>query len=275
MSPCFIRRLTPDGLQTVPYTAGSLAEAARFEPGEGVYTVTNTYHTFRVLKFDAHLSRLEESARREGIPLRLDRRALRAALREMIGQAGYGDTRFRITVPRADPDTLILSLEPFQPPPPEVYEQGVRCVTLPDSARQNPISKNVAWMHERERLVLPPGIYTGLLLDADGFILEGLSSNFYAVQDGQLYTAGAGVLPGIAQQIVFAVAPGVLPLCLEPVNVRDVPRLDEAFITSSSRGIVPVVEIDGLAVGAGRPGIYTQALWAAYRDWVVRHLEEL
>ncbi|NWG18666.1 MAG: aminotransferase class IV [Chloroflexi bacterium] len=275
MSPCLVRLLTPDGLQPVSYTADSLADAARYEPDDGVYTITNTYHTFQVLKFDAHLDRLEESARREGIPLRLDRPALRAALRGMIQQAGYAETRFRITVSRAQPEDFILSLEPFQPPPPQVYERGVRCVTLPDSARQNPASKNTGWMHARERFTLPPGIYTGLLLDADGLILEGLSSNFYAVLDGELRTAGAGMLPGIAQQVVFAVAPGVLPVRKTAVSVRDVPRLDEAFITSSSRGIVPVVEIDGFLIGAGSPGPQTQALMAAYRDWVQAHLEPL
>lgn len=275
MSPCFIRALTPDGLQPVDYTADSLAEAARYEPPDGVYTVTNTYDTFRVLKFDAHLDRLEDSARRENISLALDRPRLRAALRAMIAEANFGDVRFRITVPRARPDHLILSLEPFYPPAPEVYEQGVKCITLPDSARENPAAKSTGWMHERERFPLPPNVYTGLLLDAEGSILEGLSSNFYAVLDGELRTAGVGVLPGIAQQIVFEIAPGVLPLRKEAVNVRDLPRLSEAFITSSSRGIVPVVAIDDVTIGAGRPGGHTRSLMAAYREWVTRHLEEL
>lgn len=275
MSPCFIRLLTPDGLQPATYTANSLADAARHEPPDGVYTVTNTYHISQVLKLDAHLDRLEDSARRVGIALTLDRRALRRALRTMITEANYGDVRFRITVPRQPDGPLILSLEPFAPPPPEVYASGVRCVTLPNSARHNPAAKSTGWMQQRDQFLLPVGVYTGLLLDAVGNILEGVSSNFYAILSGELHTAGAEVLPGIAQQIVFEVAPGVLPLRLEPVNVADLPRLDEAFITSSSRGIVPVIEIDGVTIGAGAPGGRTRALMAAYRDWVSRHLEEL
>lgn len=275
MSPCFIRMLTPGGLQPVDYTADSLADAAQHEPQDGVYTITNTYDTFRVLKFDAHLDRLEDSARREQISLALDRPRLRSALRTMIAEAGYGDARFRITAAREQPDYLILSLEPFHPPAPEVYEQGVRCVTLADCTRPNPAAKSTGWMHERERFALPPGVYTGLLLDADGNILEGLSSNFYAVLDGELRTAGGGVLPGIAQQIVFEIAPGVLPLRKTAVNLRDLPRLTEAFITSSSRGIVPVVALDDVTIGVGVPGQSTRALMAAYREWVERHLEQL
>src|SRR5215813_11137984 len=104
MSPCLIKILTPAGLQNAPYTADSLADAVKFEPHDGVYTVTNTYNTIQALKLDAHLNRLEDSARRENIPLALDRRMLRAALREMITQSGFGDVRFRITVPRTQPD---------------------------------------------------------------------------------------------------------------------------------------------------------------------------
>lgn len=275
MSPCLIRMLTPDGLQPVDYSADSLAEAARHETQDGVYTVTNTYNTFQVLKFDAHLNRLEDSARRLNISLTLNRPQLRAALRQMIVESDFGDVRFRITVPRQQPDHPILSIEPFQRQPPEVYEKGVSCITLPDSARHNPGAKSTGWMHEREQFALPQGIYTGLLLDSDGNILEGLSSNFYAVLDGELRTAGVGMLPGIAQQIVFEVAPSVLPVRKEAVNVRDLPRLSEAFVTSSSRGIVPVVQIDEVTIGAGLPGDKTLALMAAYRERVSSLLEEL
>jgi branched-chain amino acid aminotransferase len=275
MSPCLIRVLTPDGLQAVDYTADSLADAARYEPQDGVYTVTNTYNVFQVLRLNAHLDRLEDSARRMNIPLTLDRARLRAALRQMIEASGFGDVRFRITAPHQQPDHLILTIEPFHPQPPEVYEKGVACITLPDSARHNAAAKSTGWMHERERFALPPGIYTGLLLDKEENILEGTSSNFYAVLDGELRTAGIGILPGIAQQIVFEVAPPVLPLRKEAVNIHDLPQVNEAFITSSSRGIVPVVRIDDVVIGAGVPGEQTRALMAAYRARVNALLEEL
>ncbi len=273
--PCLIELLTSDGLQPVPYTAASLAEAAQYEPHDGVYTVANTFNTFQVLKLDAHLDRLEDSARRENIDMKLDRPALRKALRQVIKEANYGDVRFRITVSRDHCDQFILSVEPFTPPAPEVYENGVRCVTLPDSARNNPAAKTTGWMHEREHFILPNGIYTGLLLDENGTILEGMTSNFYAIMDGELRTAGEGALPGIAQQIVFTVAPDIIPLRKEAVNVKDLPNIQEAFITSSSRGIIPVIEIDGLTIGDGKPGAKTAALQTAYRAWVKGHLEEL
>jgi branched-chain amino acid aminotransferase len=274
--PATIRQLTPDGVQPVIYTADSLNDAAQYEP-DGVYTITNTYDTFKVLKLDAHFDRLEDSARRESIPLKLDRARVRAALRQMIAESGYGSSRFRITVPHGAPDRLILSVEPFSPPAPEVYTKGVRCVTVPQAKRSNPAAKTTNWMESRRALQssFPPGIYEGLLLNEQGEILEGLSSNFYAVLDGKLRTAGEGVLGGIARQVVLHVAPAILPVDHKPVSVIDIPSFDEAFISSASRGIVPVVEIDGVQIGDGAPGSFTLALRDAYLAWVNAHLEEL
>jgi branched-chain amino acid aminotransferase len=275
MSPAVARMLTPHGLMAAPYEAESLADAVRYEPHDGVYTVTNTFNRFQVLKWTAHLDRLEDSAQRAGIALHLDRRALGAALHDMISSTDWPEVRFRVTVPQDTPDTLILTIEPFQPQPEAVYTQGVRCITLPDSARVNAAAKTTGWMHDREQHALPPGIYTGLLLDADGHILEGVSSNFYAVLAGALWTAGSGVLPGIAQQMVLEVAPEILPVERRPIHVSDVERISEAFISSSSRGIVPVVKIDGIGIGAGQPGDYTLRLRAAYAARMRDLLERL
>lgn len=275
--PTLIRILDAQGLRPAAYSAESLGAAAAYEPEDGVYTVTNTYHTFDVLKLDAHLDRLEDSARRARIPLRLDRGRLRAALRQMIAEAGWGDVRFRVTVGRARPDELLLTIEPFQPPAPELVTQGVRAITAPNSARHDAETKSTEWMQARKALeaAMPPGIYDTFLLDGEGYVLEGLASNFYGVLDGELRTAGHGVLAGIAQQIVFEIAPGILPLRREAIHVREIARLSEAFLTSSSRGIIPVVEIDGQTIGAGVPGPQTQALRAAYQAWVQAHLEPL
>ena len=275
--PCTIRILTPNGLEAAPYTAESLLDAARHEPAEGVYTITNTFERTKVLKIDAHLNRLEDSARREGIPLALDRPRLRAALRQLIEEADYGDVRFRVTVPRADPSRLILSCEPFHRLPASVYEQGVRVVLIHGAARHNPAAKTSGWMVDRQAIeaALPEGVFTGILVGEHGELLEGLSSNFYAILDGELWTAGGGVLPGIAQQIVLEAAPGVLPVRREAPLAADLPRLAEAFLTSASRGIVPIVQIDDAVLGDGQPGPLTRDLRERYLAWAAVHMEGL
>ncbi len=275
--PCLVRYLTPDGLSPAPYQATSLTDAATHEPYDGVYTITNTYNGTQVLKLDAHLDRLDNSARLAGIPLKLDRARLRATLRQMIAEANFGERAFPRDRTQRSAGSVDLSVEPFAPPPPEVYEHGVRCMTVSSAARVTPAAKTTDWMHDRQAIeaALPPGIYTGLLLSKTGDILEGISSNFYAILHGELRTAGKGVLPGIAQQVVFEVAPDVLPVRHDAVNVVDIPRLEEAFVTSSSRGIIPVVVIDEITLGSGKPGEQTKALRERYNAWVAEHLEEL
>lgn len=275
--PAIIKCLSPGGLRDVDYQADSLAAAATFESRAGVYTVSNTLNRTRTLLIDAHLERLEDSARREGIPLQFDHQQLRAALRQMVIESGFGDVRFRISAPAAEPKELILSIEPYTPPADELIKRGVRCHTSSQLARENPAAKSSDWMHRRRSLesARPGGMYETFLLDAEGAILEGLGSNFYAIVGGELRTAGSGVLAGISRRIVMAVCAGIVPLRQTASNLRDLPRFDEAFLSSSSRGIIPVVEIDGRAIGAGQPGEKTLQLRAAYQRWVAAHLEEL
>jgi D-alanine transaminase len=62
---------------------------------------------------------------------------------------------------------------------------------------------------------------------------------------------------------------------LDPVNVNEIDVLQEALLTSSGRGVVPIVEIDGRAIGTGKPGPYTRRLRAAYDTWADAHLEPI
>ena len=187
--PAIVRRLSPRGLEKVEYAASSLAEAVAFEPFDGVYTVGNTWQCTKALLFDAHLDRLEASARYQRIPLDYDRQQLKAALRAMILASDFGDVRFRISVPTSRPNTLLITLEPYDPPDEALVRQGVRCVTSGAEQRKGPTAKTSDWMHIRVKLqdALAPGIYEIILLDENGFMLEGASSNFYAIIDGQLY----------------------------------------------------------------------------------------
>ncbi|MDE2853619.1 MAG: aminotransferase class IV [Chloroflexota bacterium] len=274
--PATIKRLTRQGLFDLEINANSLQDAARHEPREGVYTVSNTYKLTQTLLLDAHLDRLEDSARRERIPLAYDRSQLKAALRALILEADYGDVRFRISAAAEAPEELILSIEPYQPPSPSLIANGARCQTS-TAIRKNPASKSSGWMHRRRALeaAKPAGIYEVFLLDSQGNLLEGASSNVYVLLDGALHTAGSGVLAGISRLILREVCGGIVPLRMEAANMADADHFSEMFLSSSSRGIIPVVELDRIVIGDGRVGPTTLALREAYQQWVEAHLEEL
>ena len=267
-------------------------------PAAGVYEADRTYPGPTILKFDEHLDRLEASARHEGLSIHVDRDRFRSVLRELTAIALAGDSstpptdplrstegsrpgpaarklsvRFLVRAPESRPGELELVLEPFRPPARELYEQGVACATMVGARRENPEAKTSAWINDRQAFVLPEGTYEGLLVSERDEILEGAASNFYAVLGGELRTAERDVLLGIARQIVLDVAPGILPVRFEPIRRSDLPRVSEAFLTSSSRAVLPISAIDGTLLGGRGP--MTGRIAEAYQEWVEAHLAPL
>lgn len=267
--------ITPDDVKRLPCRAASLAQAALSEP-EGVYTVARTYHRDQMVLFDAHLDRLEDSARREGTPIELSRARLRQALKELLDAAGFAETRLRLTVPSDTPQIVAVIMERL-PDLPEAYtQQGVKVVSV-RFARSHPRIKSnrLESLRAQVRSQMPEDAYEGLITGPRGEILEGLSSNFYAVQDGKMLTAEENVLHGISRRIVLEVAEHRLPVDLHPVTLADLPTISEAFMSSSSRGILPVITVNETAIGNGKPGPVTRELMLAYAAWVEDHLEPL
>ncbi len=276
---CVIRRIAASGepvIEPVAETADSLREAAQAERPGGVYAAFGTWHDHRVIRLDDHFERFRDSARRLGFELRIDRDLVCTELCSMLRSAGYPGARIRISVHPDDLEAgvrapLRAAIEPYAGPPPRLRKDGVSCRSAPHQARENPRAKQTSWL--AGRALLPGAPYEWLLLDNEERILEGASSNFYAVIDGVLATAGGDVLFGIARSIVLEVAAGVVPVRLEAPLAADIARMSESFITSASRGIIPVVEIDGQIVGSGRPGNTTQRLISRY-DERAAELEE-
>jgi branched-chain amino acid aminotransferase len=261
-------------LREIRISKESLAEGASFEPKSGVYTVDRTYPGERVLCMERHFDRLESSAEREGIPVQLDRAMIRRSLHGLVRESGFGDVRFRISIDAEEPEVIHISLERFRPVPGSLRAEGVQCALMA-IRRPHPEAKTLGWMHQRGDTPIPEGAYEGLLISPTEEILEGYTSNVYAIVDGTLRTAEVGVLHGISRYIVLQVAPSLLPVRLDPILVSDLPRTEEAFLTSSTRGIIPIVSIDGRAIGTGKVGPRTRELTLAYSQWVEAHLEPL
>ncbi|HEX9675936.1 MAG TPA: aminotransferase class IV [Anaerolineales bacterium] len=262
-------------LQEADLQVHSLAELARIEP-PGVYTLARSYCGDQAVMLDAHLSRLEESARLENIPFELDRMQLRTGLRNLLARAAFPEARFRIMLPSRQPAPLLLAAEPLPETIAAVRREGV-VVATQHITRANPRAKSNAWIAARERAQarLPKGVYEGVVLSEADELLEGFSSNFYGVLDGELRTSEEQMLYGIARRIVLEVAADLLPVRLEPVRRAELPALQEALLSSSGRGVVPIVQVDECRIGDGAPGALTRVIQARYDAWVERHLEPI
>lgn len=271
-----LRSATPHRVDT---TAQSLSEAAADEPNNGVYLVARTYRGGATLELGAHFDRMERSAAQLGASISAPR-SLIARILEDARPTG-GDIRFRVTAVLDEPVWYRISIEPAADLPDAIIRKGVQCAVVPHAARANATVKTTAWIHSRRDFRSAEEVYEYLLADDDGRVLEGASSNFYAVVDGALRTAGSGVLEGISRRIVLAVAESVLPVRLEPVSIQELASAaaDEAFISSATRGIVPIRSIilpdHERFVSLIVPGAVTERLRAGWDTWLAEHLVPL
>jgi branched-chain amino acid aminotransferase len=118
------------------------------------------------------------------------------------------------------------------------------------------------------------------LLVKNGRILEGMTSNFFYVAqvDNSRYlgTARNSILLGVTRTMVIRAARGRgVDVRYHPLKLDQLPAVKEAFITSSSRGIVPVIQINAVKVGRGRVGQTTKLLMKAYEKYVLEHAEKI
>ena len=267
-----VYQLTGDELRLTDQTGPTLDAVSLYLPN-GAYTTLRTYDTDRISGLSAHLQRLIDSSQMLQRPYPIDLGALRSALLDVIARERLTALRLRITVP-LDVDQIFISVEPFEVYPAEFYQRGVRCATTRLS-RHTPQAKATDFIapSRETKAAIDPGVHELLIVNRAGEILEGISSNFYAVIDGVLRTAGKDVLEGITRHIVLQEAVAVLPIEYQPVKLAELNRVAEAFITSSSREVMPVVQIDQHLVDAGQPGSITQMLLEKYRAYLALNAE--
>lgn len=260
----------------LPRPVETLDEASSFLPG-GAYTTFRTYEGTKALCLDEHFRRLENTARLADSPVQFNQEAIRQALRRILAQPSPTlDRRFRLTLDLEDcPGVVYIASEPLSSLPESAYQRGVWVITS-DLQRQLPQAKLTRFIARAApvRRSLPAGVHEAIMVAPDGRLLEGLSSNFFAVKNGELWTAQEGVLAGVTRSLVLECAQrlGIITRG-EAARLADLPTLEEAFITSSSRGVLPVRRIDQYEIGNGQPGNFTRKLMRAYQDCIEERIE--
>ena len=240
---------------------------------QGYYS---TFRTFgggkRALGLQAHLQRLYRPASLQNIkpsvPVALLRRHLSDILQEYFHEA-------RVRMIMTGNGQVYIAIETLKPLPPEIYLHGVKVITL-DVQRDNPRVKSTAFITRSENIrtqIAHSEVFEALLMRKNS-ILEGMTSNFFYVMDGALGTARNEILLGVTRRTVLRVIrESGLSIVYRPMKQEQVSALSEAFLTSSSRGIVPIIRIDDITVGEGHPGSATKRLSNAYAQYVEDHAE--
>lgn len=246
-------------------------------PG-GVYSALRTFGHNRFLWLDRHLERTERSMLGMGWKRPLDRARLSAALHRVVSDYPLADARVRFDVLEEPVDflgvraELFIALSPFVAVPEEFLREGVRVEIAPDLHREAPRIKTTEFV--RRRKPLPLGTkerYEHIMLDEERRILECSSSNIAFVRAGAIVSAGDGVLEGITALVLRHVAAQLgLRWLDERLPLAELRSVDEAFLSSSARGVVPIVDVAGERVGSGRVGGVTRRLTAAYLEFAER-----
>ena len=253
--------------------------------GDGVFE-TMRVHNGKVFRLEQHLTRMAGALRVLAI-------AAPGELRDWVGAAIRGahapDASVRLTVTRGVgpggvtvPAEQVPSVIVTVAPPPAfgavIYEAGLTAHTA--SGRRNEHSMtaglktlsytdSVAAMIDARR----NGVDEALFLDTEGHCSEATASNFFAVIDGQLTTppTACAALPGITRAAVIELAVDMgLKVDDRPLDPGKLKFATEAFLTSSLRGIAPLVRLDGMAIGTGKPGAVTRQVMTAYAELVAR-----
>jgi branched-chain amino acid aminotransferase len=134
----------------------------------------------------------------------------------------------------------------------------------------DPTAKNYHWNDLTMGLLgaLDAGGDTVLLTDADGNVVEGPGFNIFGFSGGVLVTPREGVLEGITRRTVIEIAQSLgVPVELRPLPADELRGAQEAFLSSSGGGVLPVTKVDGQAVGTGVPGPLTRQLLETYWAW--------
>ena len=247
-------------------------------PG-GAYTTFRTFEENKVLPLTSHIKRLEDSARLANVPVLLKSEQIRAALKETVLLINFWkEKRIRITIDlEKEPGTVYISAEKLHTPAYEAYQKGVKAITY-NFQRKNPKAKltNHIMVAEKIRQELPKDIDEAIMVREDGSLLEGLSSNFFAVLNGKIYTADEGILPGIIRCMALEQAKSFnIPVVLKSVSENQIQSFEEAFITSASRLVLPVTSIDGRQINQGIPGKMTKKLLEGLINRISQELEDI
>jgi len=257
--------------------------------GEGVYETLRTYNGQPFL-FERHMQRLRKSAGMLALSVPIDDAAIDARFRETMRAAKLGDAPdreayIRILVtrgvgeltydPAATPNpSIIVIVKPHVAPSREVFERGVTVALVPivrnHPGSVNPLIKsnnllnNALAMQEAFRR----GGFEGVMRNYRGELAECTQSNLFIVKNGAALTPpiDAGLLPGITRAFLFEVGDERgIPVREAVLRDEDLFGADEAFLTSTTREVVPIVKVDDRAIGAGAPGPITRALLDGFR----------
>jgi branched-chain amino acid aminotransferase len=258
--------------------------------GDGIFEGIRVYRN-RVFRLDAHMKRFEAAARGIALDLPGGIAAVREVVLATVRAFGAEEAYVRLIATRGegslgvDPTTcpqprLICLVDHVRIYPPDKLASGLDLVTSslrrpspdvldPRIKSLNYLNNVLAKLEARQR-----GADEALMLNAQGMVAETSVANVFVVRDGVLLTPPAvdGALEGITRATVMELAATLgIPVREQTMSRFDFFAAEEAFLTGSGAGIVPIRSLDQRSIGAGRPGPVFEKVRVAFSETVAEY----
>lgn len=254
-----------------------------FVMGDGVYEVTSVLQG-KLLDFDGHCLRLNRSLGELGMKNPLSREAWLEIHRKLVELNGIDEGMVYLQVTRGNPGDRDFAYPPEGTPQTVVLftqakpgladnpqaRQGIRVISIPDLrwARRDIKTVQLLYPSMAKMEAKHRGVDDAWFTE-DGFVTEGTSNNTYIVKGGKIITRplSQDILHGITRaSLLRYAAEAQMQIEERPFTIAEAQAADEAFFTSASAFVMPVIEVDGVPLGAGGPGPVATRLRELYLE---------
>jgi len=247
--------------------------------GYSAFEALRTYNR-RPFHLDEHLKRLYRSAELIELPIPWPASFIADVIHEIIERNSYTHAAIRLLVTGGESEdsitptghpTLVVMITPLGERDMQRFARGIKLITT-SLQREPPEAKTTNYRAAVRALkeAAKHDAADALFVNNSGHVLEATRSNFFIFRGDTLVTPRVGVLYGITRNVVLELAHGRFTIEERPILLDELPLTEEAFISSSSKEITPVVQIDDLLIGNGKPGPRTYELEQRFIDLIER-----
>ncbi len=244
--------------------------------GYGVFDYMRTYGG-RAFHLDAHVRRLMNSARLIGLGCPWGFDEIGSIVEETLVRNDNQESTVRLLITGGDSadsitpgqkPRLVVMVAPVKEFPAQWYEDGIKVITT-NITRYVPGAKSIDYIRAIISLNTAHelGAVESLYVANNEWVLEGTTSNFFAVINGRLSTPQDEILPGVTRDVVLDIAAGPFNPQLRAISRDEIYRAEEIFLTSSNKEILPVRQIDDQVIGNGKPGEITRRIQHLFREY--------
>ena len=253
-------------------------EDRAFQFADGVYEVIRTYRGMPY-QVEAHLARLERSARAIELPLPFRAQEWKDFIAEGLKRAAFPESKIYLQItrgvaprdhvfPMGAPPTAVMTVREMHGIDSTLRAGGVSAVTMPDLRWGRCDIKSVNLLPNVMALqrARTGGAFEVVFI-RDGAVTEGSVSNVVMVSGDTLVTPPEGerILSGVTRAVVVGLARKEgISVAERAITLEEFRRADEIFLTGTTFEVLPVVRLDGNAVGSGTPGVLTTRMIASF-----------